>query len=168
MIAIGFLFVFGRKLNRRMPQEFFTTAELALHYRGLGAGAPTSRVQKVRRLPCLRQLRTGKRSLLSQISAGNSSSGLSFTRSSLKNNSDARARSDRLISSALFFSICSPASAGRLIPAPSFFSTPYRQHYTVYGGVFLDYSCHLSYSVSPAESTLGFDTSHTSRNLIKK
>ena len=36
-----------------MPQEFFTTAELALHYRGLGAGPPTSRVQKVRRLPCL-------------------------------------------------------------------------------------------------------------------
>ena len=46
MIAIGFLFVFGRKLNRRMPQEFFTTAELALHYRGLGAEPPTSREQK--------------------------------------------------------------------------------------------------------------------------
>ena len=36
-----------------MSQRDFTTAELALHYRGLGAGPPTSKVQKVKRLPSL-------------------------------------------------------------------------------------------------------------------
>ena len=36
-----------------MSQTDFTTAELALHYRGLGAGLPTSEVQKVKRLPSL-------------------------------------------------------------------------------------------------------------------
>ena len=135
---------------------------------GIGGRVTNKQSAKSPTIALLATIENGKTFPSLPNSAGNSSSGLSFTRSSLKNNSDARARSDRLISSALFFSICSPASAGRLIPAPSFFSTPYRQHYTVYGGVFLDYPCHLSYSVSPAESTLGFDTSHTSRNLIKK
>ena len=39
-----------------MSRTDFTTAELALHYRGLGAGPPTSKVQKVKRLPSLPQL----------------------------------------------------------------------------------------------------------------
>ena len=36
---------------------------------------------------------------------------------------------------------CSPASAGQLTPAPSFFSTPYRRHYTVQGELSLDFPC---------------------------
>ena len=40
------------------------TGEVICGYRGLGAGPPTSRVQKVRRLPCLRILRSCKRASL--------------------------------------------------------------------------------------------------------
>jgi len=36
-----------------MAQTFFTTAELALHYKGLGVGPPTSSVQNVKHLPSL-------------------------------------------------------------------------------------------------------------------
>ena len=55
-IGIGLFFVLERQTRRRMSQRDFTTAELALHYRGLGAGPPTSKVQKVKRLPSLLQL----------------------------------------------------------------------------------------------------------------
>ena len=55
-IGIGLFFVLERQTRRRMSQTDFTTAELALHYRGLGAGPPTSKVQKVKRLPSLPQL----------------------------------------------------------------------------------------------------------------
>ena len=52
-IGIGLFFVLEYETRRRMSQTDFTTAELALHYRGLGAGPPTSKVQKVKRLPSL-------------------------------------------------------------------------------------------------------------------
>lgn len=39
------------------PQISSIIAEPALHYRGLGAGPPTSRMQKVQRLHCLRLLK---------------------------------------------------------------------------------------------------------------
>ena len=49
-------FVLERQTKRRRFWTDFTTAELALHYGGLGAGPPTSKVQKVKRLPSLLQL----------------------------------------------------------------------------------------------------------------
>ena len=52
-IGIGLFFVFERQTKRRMSQTDFTTAELALHHRGLGAGPQTSKVQKVKRFPSL-------------------------------------------------------------------------------------------------------------------
>ena len=38
-IGIGRLFIFGHKPGRRMAQTLVTTAELALHYRGIGGRA---------------------------------------------------------------------------------------------------------------------------------
>ena len=40
-------------MKQRKKQIRLTTAELALHYGGLGAGPPTSEVQEVKRLHCL-------------------------------------------------------------------------------------------------------------------
>ena len=40
-------------MKQRMAQICLTTAELALHYGGLGAVSPTSEVQEVKRLHCL-------------------------------------------------------------------------------------------------------------------
>ena len=37
--GIGRLFIFRREPNRRMTQTFFTIAELALHYGGIGGWA---------------------------------------------------------------------------------------------------------------------------------
>ena len=52
-VAIGRFLSVKRWEQQRRKQMSFTTAELALHYRGLGAGPPTSKVQKVKRLPSL-------------------------------------------------------------------------------------------------------------------
>lgn len=51
--AIGRFLSVRRWVKQRMAQICLTTAELALHYGGLGAGSPTSEVQEVKRLHCL-------------------------------------------------------------------------------------------------------------------
>ena len=53
IVAIGRFLSVRRWVKQRMAQICLTTAELALHYGGLGAGSPTSEVQEVKRLHCL-------------------------------------------------------------------------------------------------------------------
>lgn len=55
MVAIGRFLSVRRWMKQRRKQICFTTAELALHYGGLGARSPTSEVQEVKRLHCLLQ-----------------------------------------------------------------------------------------------------------------
>lgn len=51
--AIGRFLSVRRWMKQRKKQIRLTTAELALHYGGLGTGPPTSEVQEVNRLHCL-------------------------------------------------------------------------------------------------------------------
>ena len=53
IVAIGRFLSVRHWVKQSKEQIYITTAELALHYRGLGAGPPTSKVQKVKRLPSL-------------------------------------------------------------------------------------------------------------------
>ena len=53
MVTIGRFLSVRRWMKQRKKQIRLTTAELALHYGGLGAGPPTSEVQEVKRLHCL-------------------------------------------------------------------------------------------------------------------
>ena len=52
-VAIGRFLSVRRWVKQRRKQIRLTTAELALHYGGLGAGPPTSEEQEVKRLHCL-------------------------------------------------------------------------------------------------------------------
>lgn len=53
MVAIGRFLSVRRWMKQRKKQIRLTTAELALHYGGLGTGPPTSEVQEVKRVHCL-------------------------------------------------------------------------------------------------------------------